>query len=129
MAMIAAISAGILLAELSLMSTFVLLVLLAATPQSVQQDPARAGWDAIQRGDGEKAAAAFRQILAANPRDVRALTGAGIAAHLLGREDQAISSLKKALQVDPDNVQALYLLGPIRSEEHTSELQSRLHLV
>jgi tetratricopeptide (TPR) repeat protein len=95
------------------MSTFVLLLLLAVAPQSIQQDPARAGWDAIQRGDGEKAAAAFRQMLAANPRDVRALTGAGIAAHLLGREDQAISSLKKALQVEPDNVQALYLLGPI----------------
>jgi tetratricopeptide (TPR) repeat protein len=95
------------------MSSFVLLLLLAGAPQGIQQDPARAGWDAIQRGDGEKAASAFRQILAANPRDVRALTGAGIAAHLLGREDQAISSLKKALQVDPDNIQALYLLGPI----------------
>ena len=52
-------------------------------------------------------------VLAANPRDVRALTGAGIAAHILGREDQAVSSFKKALQLDPENVQALYLLGPI----------------
>jgi tetratricopeptide (TPR) repeat protein len=95
------------------MSIFVLLLLLAGAPQAAPQDPERAAWDAIQRGDGEKAASAFRQVLAANPRDVRALTGAGIAAHLLGREDEAVSSLKKALQVEPDNVQALYLLGQI----------------
>ena len=37
----------------------------------MQQDPARAGWEAIQRGDGEKAAAAFRR-LASNPNDARA---------------------------------------------------------
>ena len=95
------------------MTTAVLLFMLAAVPQEIQQDPARVGWDAIQRGDGQKAASAFRQVLAANPGDVRALTGAGIAAHLLGEEDKAISSLKKAVQADPDNVQALYILGGI----------------
>ena len=95
------------------MSILALLLLLAGAPQATQADPARTGWEAIQRGDGEKAAWAFRQVLAANPRDVRALTGAGMAAQLLGREDEAISSLKKALQIEPDNVQALYLLGPI----------------
>ena len=95
------------------MSIVAVLLLLSGAPQGIQQDPARVGWDAIQRGDGEKAASAFRQILAANPRDVMALAGAGIAAHILGREDQAVSSFKKALQLDPDNVQVLYLLGPI----------------
>src|SRR4051812_2717298 len=95
------------------MSTCVLLVLLLASPQPIQQDPARAGWEAIQRGDGEKAAAAFRQVLAGNPRDLRALAGAGVAAHLLGRDDDAMASLKKALQVDANYVDALYLLGPI----------------
>jgi tetratricopeptide (TPR) repeat protein len=73
----------------------------------------RAGWEAIQRSDGEKAAAAFRVRLASNPNDVRALTGAALAAHLLGRDDQAASYLKKALQADPDNVQASYALGQI----------------
>jgi tetratricopeptide (TPR) repeat protein len=97
------------------MATSVLfcMFLLAAAPQETQQDPARTGWEAIQRGDGEKAAAAFRRVLAANPSDVRALTGAGIAAHLLGEEDRAIASLKKALQADPDHLQALYMLGGI----------------
>ena len=88
-------------------------LLLAASPQPLQQDPARAGWEAIQRGDGDKAAAAFRQVLAGDPRDTRALAGAALAAHLQGRDDAAVSSLKKALQVDPDYVYALYLLGPI----------------
>src|SRR6266850_5483063 len=74
-------------------------LLLAGSPQAIQQDPARTGWEAIQRGDGEKAASAFRQVLAANPRDARALTGAGMAAHLLGRDDDAVSSLKRAVQV------------------------------
>jgi tetratricopeptide (TPR) repeat protein len=96
------------------MSTgLLLLLLLGGSPQAMTQDPARAGWEAIQRGDGEKAASAFRQVLAADPRNTRALAGAGLAAHLLGRDDAAVSSLKKALQVDPDYVYALYLLGPI----------------
>jgi len=95
------------------MSTFVLLLVLAASPQAVQQDPARAGWEAIQRGDGEKAASAFRAVLAMNPRDTRALTGAALAAHLLGRDDEAVSSLKRALQVDANYVYASYILGQI----------------
>jgi tetratricopeptide (TPR) repeat protein len=95
------------------MSTLILTLLLAAAPQVIQQDPARAGWEAIQRGDGEKAAASFRAVLAQNPRDSRALAGAAIAAHLLGRDDEAISTLKRALGINPDDVYALSLLGPI----------------
>jgi tetratricopeptide (TPR) repeat protein len=110
------------------MPTAVLILFLAAAPQLVPtfgtlraapgtvdepQDPQRAGWEAIQRGDGEKAAASFRAVLAANPDDVRALAGAGIAAHLTGRDDQAINYLKKAIQIDPEFVQASYMLGQI----------------
>jgi tetratricopeptide (TPR) repeat protein len=95
------------------MSALILTLLLAAAPQVIQQDPARAGWEAIQRGDGEKAAASFRAVLAQNPRDSQALAGAAIAAHLLGRDDDAISSLKRALGINPDDLYALSLLGPI----------------
>jgi Tetratricopeptide repeat/Peptidase MA superfamily len=95
------------------MSIYVLLLLLAGSPQAIQQDPARTGWEAIQRGDGEKAASAFRQVLAENPRDARALTGAGMAAHLLGRDDDAVSSLKRAVQVDPEYAYAHFLLGQV----------------
>jgi tetratricopeptide (TPR) repeat protein len=90
-----------------------MLLLLASAPQAVQSDPSRAGWEAIQRGDGEKAASAFRAVLAMNPRDTRALTGVALASHLLGRDDDAVSALKRALQVDADYVYASYLLGPI----------------
>lgn len=94
-------------------SLSLLVLLLAAAPQVTQTDPARTGWEAIQRGDGEKAAAAFRAVLAANPSDARALAGAGMAAHLTGRPDQAINYLKKAIQIDPEFVQASYMLGQI----------------
>lgn len=91
----------------------ILLVLLAAAPQVVQQDPVRAGWEAIQRGDGEKAASSFRAVLASHPANVEALTGAGIAAQLLGRSDQAITYLKRAVQHDASYVHASYVLGQI----------------
>jgi tetratricopeptide (TPR) repeat protein len=90
-----------------------LTVVLAASPQDTQADPGRAGWEAIQRGEGEKAASAFRAQLAATPNDARALTGAGIAAHLNARDDQAVSYLKKALQADPEFVYASYVLGQV----------------
>jgi hypothetical protein len=95
------------------MPIYVLVLLLAAAPQVTQQDPMRAGWDAYQRGDGEKAASSFRAVLAMNPSDAQALTGAGLAAHLLGRDDQAISFLKRAVQAEPEYVHASYVLGQI----------------
>jgi tetratricopeptide (TPR) repeat protein len=92
----------------------VLAVTLAmAGGQETPQGSSRAGWEAIQRGDGDKAAAAFRAAIASNPRDVNALAGAGLAAHLLGRDDQAIGSLKRALTIDSDYVYAAYVLGQI----------------
>lgn len=95
------------------MFAFVVVCLLAMPAQVSQPDPARAGWEAIQRGDGEKAAAAFRAQLSTNPNDSRALTGAGIAAHLLANDDQAVSYLKRALQANPENAYASYVLGQI----------------
>ena len=90
----------------------VLFLALSALPQS-GADPARAGWEAIQRGDGEKAASAFRAVLADNPRDPNALAGAGIAAHILGSDDKAIAFLKKALEARPDFAYAAFLLGQV----------------
>ena len=90
-----------------------LVLALALSPQVTTQDPARTGWEAIQRGDGEKAASAFRAALAQNPRDPASLAGAGMAAHLLGRDDEAIASLKRAIAVKPDFVYAHAYLGQL----------------
>ena len=76
-------------------------------------DPIQTGWEAIQQNDPEKAASAFRAALAAHPRDPNALAGAGVAAHVLGQDDDAITYLKKALEVRPDFVDAALFLGPI----------------
>ncbi len=89
------------------------LVLMLALAQSGSQDPKRAGWEAIQRQDGEKAASSFRAVLANNPRDVEALTGAAMAAHLLGRDDEAIRSFKRAIEIRPDFGYAHFYLGQI----------------
>lgn len=91
----------------------ILVAFLSAAPQVLPQDPARVGAEALQRGDGEKAAAAFRALLAQNPRDTRAMVGAAMAAHLQGQDEDAVTLLKKALQIAPDDVSALYLLGPL----------------
>lgn len=104
------------------MTIYVLALLLAGSPQEIQRDPARTGWEAIQQGDGEKAAAAFRQVLAEKPGDSRALMGAGIAAHLLGRDDQAVASLTKSLQADGENAQAAYMLGQIAYSQGNLDL-------
>lgn len=96
--------------------SFILAVLLAAlafAPQAMPQGPARTGWEAIQQGDGDKAARAFREALAQDPRDVQSMAGAAMAQHLLGRDDQAISLLKRALETEPDFAYAAYLLGQI----------------
>lgn len=95
------------------MFSVVFLILLSAAPQVLPQDPMRAGAEALQRGDGEKAAAAFRAALAQNPADTQAMVGAAMAAHLQGQDEAAVTTLKKAQQISPDNLSVLYLLGPL----------------
>ena len=93
------------------MTLLLCLLLLAHAPQGMPDGPSRTGWEAIQRGDGEGAAAAFRKALADNPRDAQSLAGSAIASHLLGRDDQAISALKHSLEIEPDFAYAAFLLG------------------
>src|SRR5229473_5349193 len=49
------------------------------------------------------------------------------------RYDDALANLRRALEIQPDHVEALYYTGVVemarRSEEHTSELQSLAYLV
>lgn len=106
-------AASRLLTERSMLQFLLAATLLLGGAQDMPQGASRTGWEAIQRGDGEKAASAFREALAANPRDALALAGAGMAAHMLGRDDVAVRSLKRALEVNPDYAYAALLLGQV----------------
>jgi hypothetical protein len=95
----------------------VLAVLAAPLPALAADPDVQAGFDALQAGDGAKAATAFRRALADDPKDPAALYGAGAAAHLLGRERDAMSWLKQALDVEPRLAAASALLGEIAYHE------------
>jgi tetratricopeptide (TPR) repeat protein len=74
---------------------------------------AEVGWQAVDRGDADRAASAFREALGLRPRDAGLNMGAGFAAHLQGREEDAVAFLQKALQADPTLTPASTLLGEI----------------
>jgi hypothetical protein len=83
----------------------------AATPQ--QELPAPAAWEALERGDAEKAASIFREELERSPSNAMLHYGAGYAAVALGRTDAAISSLKHAIECNPRLVPAMVLLSQV----------------
>src|SRR5688572_22891753 len=60
-----------------------------------------AGFAALDKNDADRAAAAFRRALAAEPEHPVALYGAGAAAFLQGRQTDAIGFLRRALQREP----------------------------
>jgi tetratricopeptide (TPR) repeat protein len=70
-------------------------------------------WEALDRGDAAKAASLFREALDRSPGNAALHFGAGFAAHQLGRRDAALSSLRKAVEIDPDFVSALSLLARV----------------
>jgi tetratricopeptide (TPR) repeat protein len=91
----------------------VLCIALPAAAQSTADRLAETGWQAVERGDADRAAAAFREALAMRPRDPGLNMGAGFAAHLQGRDQDATSFLQKALQADSTLTRASTLLGEI----------------
>ncbi len=68
---------------------------------------------ALQKGDADRAATSFRRALAVEPGNAIALYGAGAAAHLQGRDVDAMAFLKRSLQAEPRLVPAMALLGEI----------------
>jgi len=96
---------------------------LSAGAQSTPPDAAvRAGFTALERGDADTAATAFRGALSQRPRDPVLLYGAGVAAHLQGRERDALHLLQQALESEPRLTQASALLGGIAYGEGDLEL-------
>jgi len=78
-----------------------------------QELPAPEAWAALNQGDATRAAGLFREAIERSPRDPILHFGAGYAAYALGRNDAAISSLKKALEFDTSFAQAAALLGTV----------------
>jgi hypothetical protein len=72
-----------------------------------------AGWRALRAGSAEEAASAFAQALRIDAGDPLALLGAGAAANMRGRADEARQYLAGALRVQPSLSAAALLLGEI----------------
>jgi tetratricopeptide (TPR) repeat protein len=93
----------------------ILLLSLTSAP-SAQRSAAqlsKQGWDALDAGRIQDAASAFEEALRVSPQKAPTLLGAGVAAHLLGREDEARRLLVDALRLDPSLTAASLLLGNV----------------
>jgi tetratricopeptide (TPR) repeat protein len=84
--------------------------LVAQAPRAAQVE---AGWAALEKGDGNSAAAIFEQALASSPQDPMLLFGAGAAAYLQGRYADAREKLTLAFSLNPRLISATEMLGEI----------------
>lgn len=85
----------------------------ASASPGAQELPAPDGWAALERGEGSKAAAIFRDALDRAPYNALLHYGSAQASIMLGRTDAAISSLKRAVEHNPKFVQAFVLLAEV----------------
>jgi tetratricopeptide (TPR) repeat protein len=93
--------------------------------QSTSAQLAEIGWKALRSNDGDKAAAAFGEALSLNPRDPALHVGAGAAAHMLGRDTDALRFLQRAIDLEPRLLPASLLLGEIAYSQGNIELAIR----
>jgi tetratricopeptide (TPR) repeat protein len=82
-------------------------------------------WAALKRQDAARAASLFRQELQQRPNDPDLHFGAASAAYALGQTGPAISSLKRAVDLDPQFAEALAMLGQVAYERGDSALAIR----
>ena len=82
---------------------------------------------ALQDGDADKAAAAFAEALKESPRDPRLHYGAGVAARLRGRDEEARLLLKRALDLEPRFTPASALFGELAYEHGDVEIAIRTY--
>jgi tetratricopeptide (TPR) repeat protein len=93
------------------------LVLLAAAA-SAQIDPKTAileqtGFEALRAGEARRAAEAFRDALSADPKNARLHFGAGVAAFLERRDDDAKGAFERAIALNPRFTDARRFLGQV----------------
>jgi tetratricopeptide (TPR) repeat protein len=86
---------------------------------SAQVDPRtalveRAAWEALGKGQARQAASAFREAIAADPKNARLHLGSGIAAMLERRDRDASDEFETALALDPKLTEARARLGVVQ---------------
>jgi len=74
----------------------------------------RGAWTALTAGQAHAAADAFREAIAADPKNARLHLGAGMAATLERRDADARDEFERALALDPKLSEARVLLGQIQ---------------
>src|SRR5207249_3936604 len=72
---------------------------------------------------------AFERAIALDPRNAEAVHQYADALWAVGLDSAAAEPYQRALDLDPERAITLYRFAVLRSEEHTSELQSRFDLV
>jgi tetratricopeptide (TPR) repeat protein len=93
---------------------FILFLAAALVPgQQPSAQLSRAGWEALNSGRLRDAAAVFDQALKVAPQQPQLLLGAGVTAHLQGREEDARRFLLDALKIEPSLTAASLLLGNV----------------
>ena len=89
---------------------------------SSRELPAPDAWAALSRREPARAAEIFAKTLADHPRDPLLHFGAGASAYALGRKKAALSSLRTAVEIDPDLDEAQEMLGRVAYELGDSAL-------
>jgi tetratricopeptide (TPR) repeat protein len=92
----------------------------------MSQEHALNGWDLLDSGDSESAQAKFLEILAADPRDVKAILGLGFSLTQQGCLDEALEAFQAALALEPDNADAHYGAGWVLCRQKRKG-EARLH--
>ncbi len=110
-------------------TTCVALAVFGAVAWAASDQPGEAeahrGWQAVEQGDYKDAVRIFERASAAAPRDPSLLVGLGLASHLVGRTDQAIAALERAIHFDSSVQQAHVLLGDLYARR--AELERAIH--
>src|SRR5258708_9042235 len=102
----------------------------AQAPNQLEQEWTDKGNAAAQDEDYERAADAFQKAIDANPTNARARYNLALAQQFLGDSESAVAGYRRAIDLDPQLIDAYTNLGNLygekllRSEEHTSQLQS-----
>lgn len=96
-----------------LLAVFILFIVQSTAPPTTADGWTVAGFQALRAGATEEAANDFGQALRIDAANALALLGAGAAANMRGRADEARQHLAAALKVQPGLTAAALLLGEI----------------